>query len=341
MLALLLLGVTAYSAATYMLKDRVLPVNPTTRRVELQNGDPSLAAKMEPQSSAKYWSYGPRNFFQPPRANIKVTGHFTFSASGDKMDLARVSGYYQCVPDGPVDRVEIQIPAGWVPQTTGMGDTYKTKVVGTKRELLITLKDVQKTEFKVTLNLSTSVKAQPQVDFPEVIFKDAEAESGFLGLMGTASYDVKPGTVEKLDPVPADAAGLGGASQAYKYSSHPYKLSVALTRKQIVAGNTTKVTPPAVKPVGPVEPPKAPVPPAAEPAAKFEVPFTFKGMVKVDKLTVLLEDKQEKKLKRCSVGDTINGLTVTQIFATSVVVKDDKGNEYELQDSLRQKYDYE
>ena len=342
LLALLLLGITAYSSAMYMLKERVLPANPTTKQVQLQHADPDLAAKIEPQNASKYWSFGPRNILQPPRANIKTTGHFTFSATSDsKIDLARVSGYYQCVPDGPVDRVEIQIPAGWVPQTTGMGDVYKTRVSGTKRELQIILKEIQKTEFKIVLNLSMPVKSQPQIDFPEIIFKDAEKETGYIGMMVTPTFDVKAGTVEKLE-LASDQAALPGAVQAYKYSSHPYKLSVALTRKQLVAGKPDKPVKPVDKPGNPVGKPTDK--PADNPAdAKFEVPFTFKGMVKreLDKPIVLLEDKQDKKLKRCSVGDTLNGLTITRIYPTSVIVKDDKGNEYELQDSLRQKYDYE
>jgi len=59
------------------------------------------------------------------------------------------------------------------------------------------------------------------------------------------------------------------------------------------------------------------------------------------KPTALLENKEDQKLKRYSVGDVVDGLTITAIYSTSVVVRDDKGNEYELQDAVRQKYDYE
>ncbi|HUU70104.1 MAG TPA: hypothetical protein VM186_11300 [Planctomycetota bacterium] len=341
-LALLMMAGVGYAVIRHELKEQRLPGQPTIKRVELQVADRDLSSKITPQRVSRYWGFGPRNFFQPPRPNIKVTGYFSVSASAEsKIDLVRVSGNYMCVPDAPVGQIEIQFPAAWLSHLTGMSDNVKSKMLGgTRREMQITLKEVQKGEFRINLTLTMPLKGQTQIEFPEIIFKGAASEAGQITLMGTQSYDLKATTVEKLDPT----ASQGGA-QAYRYTSHPYKLGLALTKKAVVAA-PPKPKPPTNRP-GPddgkkpdeAKHPNVDQPPPEEPA--FEVPFTFKGMVKIGKPTALLEGKEDKKLKRYTVGDTVDGLTITAIYATSVVVRDEKGNEYELQDALRQKYDYE
>ena len=54
---------------------------------------------------------------------------------------------------------------------------------------------------------------------------------------------------------------------------------------------------------------------------------------------MVLEDKDSGELVRCAVGDTLNDLTIVEIYATSVVFEDKEGNAHELLDPIREKYD--
>jgi len=231
-LALLLLMLTGYRVAAFVFKDRPLPHDTTTTKVQLQKGDPELASRVEPQSFSKFWDFGSRNFFQPPRASISVVGNFTFVANHEgRSDVARVMGYYDCKPDGPVDRVQIQFPQGWTPQTTAAEGKMKVTGGGARREMHITMKELRKADFRLNLTFYCSIRDQTQMEFPEIIFKDAAGEQGMLILLESPSFDLKPKTVEKLD------AGQVGSMKrpVYKYTSHPWKLVMELTKKQITA----------------------------------------------------------------------------------------------------------
>jgi len=344
-LALLLTAGVCCAVARHEMQERKLPDQATIKQVALQVADPDLESRIVPQNASRYWGFGPRDFFQPPRPNIKATGFFSVSASsGSKIDLVTVTGNYVCVPDAPVGQVDIQFPAAWLSQLAGVADNVKNKVVGgTRREMQIMLKEVQKSEFTISLTLTMPLKGQTQVDFPEIIFRNATSETGQITVKNTSSYDLKATAVEKLEPTTGQS---GTQAFKFKYSSHPYKLGLALTKKEAVKPTQTAIKKPPPPPPGGGEntgPKPGNQPPPEQPPAEapFEVPFTFKGMVKVGKPTVLLEDKEDNKVKRYSVGDAVDGLTITAIYSTSVVVRDEKGNEYELQDALRQKYDYE
>ncbi|HUS58567.1 MAG TPA: hypothetical protein VM141_07935 [Planctomycetota bacterium] len=341
-LALALLAFTAYSAASYFLKERTLPPYPTTSTVELKKGDTDLKERVAPKDfSQVYWSFGTRDFTQRPKARLTAVGLFSITVTSERNDIARVTGLYECTPDRAVDVVEIMYPQAWTlvqtPDEALM--SRHSKEPGNQRRTAIRLKEVQKGKFKIPITLTNSSRGAAAIQFPTIKVVDAIKETGFVGLQESPTMGLKPTVTDKLETAAA-VPGLPGIKVAYRYASHPYRLVMDLDRKSLaVKPPVDPVKPPVKPPVDPVKPPVKPVDPD-EAVAKFEVPFNFKGMIYLTKPCVLLEDKEDgNKLKRCYVGNTINGLTILEIYNTSILVGDKDGNQYELTDATRQKYD--
>jgi len=71
----------------------------------------------------------------------------------------------------------------------------------------------------------------------------------------------------------------------------------------------------------------------------FEMPLILQGTIKIGESCALLEDAQTGSLTRCTIGDTLRGMTVRGISPTSVIVQDSNGNLHELLDAFRRRYD--
>jgi hypothetical protein len=89
-----------------------------------------------------------------------------------------------------------------------------------------------------------------------------------------------------------------------------------------------------------IQPPPPQQPGAgAEPEPEPDMPLTLNATIKVGSICALLEDEQTGLLTKCTVGDTIRGITVRGVFPTSVIVQDKTGKLHELKDALRRKYE--
>ena len=70
----------------------------------------------------------------------------------------------------------------------------------------------------------------------------------------------------------------------------------------------------------------------------FELPYSFKAILRAGKTIAVLEDKVTGALTRCSVGDRLDGLTVVAIDLTSITLEDADGKPYCLRDAFGRKY---
>ena len=338
--ALLLFGVTGWRVTTKFLEYRVPPANPTVPSPDLKQADPRVLAEVQPQPFSLFDRFGTRNPLQPPSAAVAAMGVFTIT---EMSGMLMVSGAFDCKPDGRVDRVMLRFPQRWSLQAGG-GElqVVKQHVSGASKEIEMALKTIQQANFKLPLTLLCQTR-ESSVEFPEIVLKNATQESGFVAVQDSpgCEFTVKETSgLKQAESVPPELR-KGKAKAVYQYSSHPYKLALNLQRK-VVAIVAPPKPPKPPKPPDMVKPPDVVKPPDDDqpPVAKGpEIPFSFKGMVRLTKPTVLLEDKQSGKLTRYGVGDKVNGLEIVNIYSTSITVKDAEGTEYELQDALRQKYD--
>jgi len=356
-LALALLGFTGYRVADNLLMDRSLPSDPRADRGDLREADPKLTEEIEPVAYPRFANFGARNPFQLPKPNVRAEGYFVVSESRGR---PHVKCEYRFSPDGPLDRVRIEFPKQWT-MTPTSEDVIIADVrsEGGTRIAALSFDEIKDGPFMVALTFTPERHtSSSQVEFPLIRTIETASELGYIGVCSSRYYNVvaKPG--EGLERAARPPRQLGKVDAAFKYERHPYKLVLSFQRRADVAVKPPKPKPPAPKPPKPKpkppapkppkppkppEPPKPPKPPddGGEVVAEqpFEVPFTFNATITVGKKYAVLQDKATGTLTRCTIGDSLNGLTIVEIHSSSVVVRDEQGNQYELVDSVREKYD--
>ncbi|NQT19536.1 MAG: hypothetical protein HQ592_07515 [Planctomycetes bacterium] len=331
-------------------KAEALPESPRAEHIELSKSDDQLREDISPRFFNTFWDFGTRNPFQRPEAHIQAEGHFTLTEQNGRIV---VNGFYQCKSDGPIDKLRIAYRKQWT-ASSGSGEIKLHK--GPSRNLLnvseVTFEEIQEGNFKIPLSFKLVAKWSPTVRFPDIAMIDVDGELGYVAVKSTRAYKFVPKPSDGLSKAAPPPRDLRKADAVFKYNKHPYRLTVGIVREQKIAVRP-KDRP---KPPSPKTKPKPKTTPKTKPKTKpdekppddgdgedadapFELPFTFKAVIKIGKQFVVLEDKDSGELVRCVVGDTLNDLTVVEIYATSVVLEDKEGNAHELLDPIREKYD--
>jgi len=352
-LALALLGFTGYRIADNLFIDRTLPSDPRADRGDLREADPELVGDVEPVAYARFAGFGARNPFQLPRAQLKAQGYFVMHESDGR---PQISGRYRFTAEGKVDRVQISLPRHWTASAAGEGiKLAATTIEGATRTATFTFAEIQEGRFELPMSFALDRRSSHgEIAFPEIRTIDTVEESGYIGVRGSKTHYFVPEPGAGLEAATRTPRELGHVEKAFRYERHPYTLSLKMQRKPATVATKPPdgvkppvvkpplVKPPLVKPPG-VKPPVDPVEPdnGGEDVAEkpFEVPFSFNATITVGRKYAVLQDKATGALKRCSIGDSLDGLKVVDIYSTSVLLEDEQGVRHELIDSTREKYD--
>ena len=349
--AFALLGITGYTIATNLLEQRRPPGHPTVGDVVLKKGDEEeeLRAKIKPKGFETFWKFGSRNPFQLPKAKVNAVGYFVITESNG---LPQVHGFYECKSSGPVGRVKVQYPKQWVISAASK-DIEVHKRSSARGVADVTFKTIQEGSFRVELKFNLRSRVSRTVEFPRIAMKGAASEQGYIGIRSTSGYALVAKASEGLKKLGKAPPQLKGTRPAYSYASPSYKLTIEMKRVRVVSRPRPRPKPPKPKPPKPRPRPRPrPKPPKPGPdngpkpdnggegdEKPDELPLVFKAMINVGKQFVVLEDKETGDLKRCAVGDVINEFKIVEINPTSVLLEDAEGNQHELVDASRQKYD--